>query len=142
MPSLDVEKLAEAVRRAAAGKPVAAVYLHGSHARGEATPLSDVDIAIVVNRPMDPHAQFDLGLEFAAAVNTALGTDATEALVINEAPLLFQGEVLTHGKLLYCADDDCRVTFETRVRSEYFDFLPAYEKMAAAFLEHVAKEGL
>ena len=47
MQAVDETLIAEAGRRPAASAPDAQVILFGSHARGEATPNSDVDILVV-----------------------------------------------------------------------------------------------
>jgi uncharacterized protein len=47
MPIVDEALIAEAGRRLAAAAPGSQVILFGSHARGEATPRSDVDFLIV-----------------------------------------------------------------------------------------------
>lgn len=142
MSSIDLDRLAEAARRAAQDEPVAAVYLHGSYARGQATPLSDLDIAVVLDEPMDPQEQFNLELRMASVIGNALNMDSTEVRVLNDAPLMFQGQALTDGKLLYCGNDEARVDFETRVLSEYLEFLPEHQKMCRAYIKQIAEEGL
>ncbi|HST68179.1 MAG TPA: nucleotidyltransferase domain-containing protein [Solirubrobacterales bacterium] len=47
MPIVDEALIAEAGRRLAAAAPDSQVILFGSHARGEATPRSDVDFLVV-----------------------------------------------------------------------------------------------
>ena len=62
--------------------------------------------------------------------------------VINSAPVLLRGEVVTHGRLLYARDEDSRIEFETRTRMEYFDFLPAAELYRKTFFENLRQRGL
>ena len=51
--------------------PVDAAYVHGSVARGTATPLSDVDIALLVAEPLPSHDRLRLELATQADIETA-----------------------------------------------------------------------
>ncbi len=132
-------RLAEVLAR----HPVTLAYLYGSAATGKMTPLSDVDIALVVDESRVAPAD-RLHLELAVGGQIADRCDIREAdvRVINHAPLMFRGEVVTFGILLYCRNDEARVEFETRTRSEYFDFLPLAEAVREAHLDYMLKRGL
>lgn len=71
------------------------VWLFGSFARGEATPDSDVDLAVLGPRPFDPVAIFDLGL----ALGVLSGRDV-DLVDLRRAPVVLKKEVLTGGKLV------------------------------------------
>jgi hypothetical protein len=53
--------------------------------------------------------------------------------LVNEAPLLVQGAVVTEGVLLYARREQERLAYETSTRSRYFDYLPDARAMAATF---------
>lgn len=128
-----VEYLQELLGRVLKDKPVAAAYLYGSAARGETTPLSDVDIGLLIRSPLSLLEKLDL--ELAVEVELAsLGCGRSEVRVVNEAPIALRGELVTEGILLYSADESERVDFETRARGEYFDFLPCLELIRAHYL--------
>jgi predicted nucleotidyltransferase len=113
-------------------RPVALAYLHGSQASGHATPLSDVDVAIVTEGEMPPRDRLRLELTLETALVAALGRDV-DVRVINHAPLAVRGKVVQTGVLLYVRDDTIRVNFETTVRDAYFDFLPVLRYHRAAY---------
>ncbi|NBQ13817.1 MAG: nucleotidyltransferase domain-containing protein, partial [Proteobacteria bacterium] len=46
----------QTLRRALPDRRVLGVWLYGSHARGQATPRSDVDLAVLADRRLDPLA--------------------------------------------------------------------------------------
>lgn len=70
------------------GQPdVLAAYLFGSSARSNATPLSDVDIAVLVPRGMTAEAAFDLRLALIDALQGLLHREAIDVVMLNEAPL-------------------------------------------------------
>jgi predicted nucleotidyltransferase len=123
--------------------PIVAAYLYGSVARGQATPLSDVDIGILVYQGENPQLEsIKFELEVEDLVVGKCGLRKAELRVINGAPILIRGQIVTEGLLLYCRDEDARVEFETRTRSEYFDFLPVAERLAKSHLKQIHLRGL
>lgn len=107
------------------------------------TLFSDVDIALVVDQDLafeHGRLQFELEIEDELAARCELSQ--ADVRVINTAPLLLRGEVVTHGQLLFARDENIRIEFETRTRMEYFDFLPAAELYRAAFFENLRQRGL
>lgn len=116
--------------------PVALAYLYGSVAAGRATPLSDVDIALVlVDGQYDPSKRLALELKIEDEIAQACGIGEIDVRAINDAPLMVRGEVVTNGILLFSRDEVFRVDFETSTRSEYFDFLPVAILHQKAYIE-------
>jgi len=141
--TLSLESLSVRVAEVMSPRPVALAYLFGSAATGQMTPFSDVDIALVVDQDQTfthGRLQFELEIEDELAARCELSQ--IDARVINAAPLLLRGEVVTHGRLLFARDEDVRIEFETRTRMEYFDFLPAARFHQAAFFENLRQRGL
>lgn len=126
--------------------PVKLAYLYGSTAIGQALPMSDVDIALVLYQTgsePDLSAQEQLQLEF--AVEIALehqGILKPDVRVIDYLALTFRGQVATHGIRLYSRDEVARVEFETRTWKEYLDFEPVRQMLHRALREQVQKHGL
>jgi predicted nucleotidyltransferase len=122
--------------------PVALAYLYGSEAAGRATPLSDVDIALVVfDKDHVPKSRLELELRVEEEIARICGIGNIDVRVMNDAPLMVRGEVVTSGILLYCRDEVFRVDFETSTRSEYFDFLPVAAMHRQAYFERLSKRG-
>lgn len=130
-----LENLREQLARILEEAPdVAAAYVFGSQARGQALPLSDLDLAFVLRkgfRPQDPLFAERLAARIASALGTSTEVDAH---IAEDLPLPVRGRVVTTGILLYERDPVRRVEFETSTRRLYFDFLP--------LLERDAREGL
>jgi|YNPNPStandDraft_1061719.scaffolds.fasta_scaffold96600_1 predicted nucleotidyltransferase len=124
------------------GYPINLAYLYGSAARSRATPLSDIDIALLANVELAPEQRLRLMLDVALAIEERCNLQEVDVRVINDAPLLLQGQVVTEGILLYARDEATRICFEVDTRMRYFDYLPVYERYMAEFLDNVRQKGL
>jgi uncharacterized protein len=62
---------------------VVAAYLFGSQARGDAGPLSDVDLAVWLNDQPEPRARLSRQLALSAEAGSLLGTDDVQLVVLN-----------------------------------------------------------
>lgn len=114
--------------------PVLFAYLYGSKAAGNATPLSDTDMALVCERDMSLREQLRLEMTMAAELTTSTG-ESCDVRVINNAPLTVKGPVVQTGILLYAKDDAKRIDFEATTRSLFFDFLPVIKLHRDAYLK-------
>jgi len=122
--------------------PIALAYLYGSEAAGQATPLSDVDIALIMtDGDYDPKSRLDLELQLEEEIGRICGISNVDIRVVNDAPLMVQGEVVTNGILLYSHDEVFRVEYETTTRSKYFDFLPIAGMHRQAYFERLIERG-
>lgn len=123
-------------------RPVLLAYVYGSVAEGCPTPLSDVDIALVLDPDceLDAYERFMLDLEIGAELEKSSGITTIDVRSINAAPLRVQGEVVTTGRLLYSKDEDFRVAYEVRTRKRYFDFQPVLKMMRDSYFAHLETE--
>jgi uncharacterized protein len=118
----DVDRrIAELVRGWAGDPDVAAVYLFGSRARGDAIPRSDVDLAIVLRDGLDPTARWRKRLHFSADAARHLRTDAVDVIVLDDAPTTVAHRVLAHGKILAETDPRRRTRVAERIMRQYLD---------------------
>ena len=107
-------------------------YLFGSHARGQAQPHSDIDVAVYID---DARAD-DTGYGYRASLTTdlmaGLGFNDVDVVVLNRAPPLLYHRVLRDGVRLLARDLRATTTREGRAVSRYCDFVPQLAKMEAA----------
>ena len=122
--------------------PVQLAYLYGSVARGEETPSSDVDIALVCDAETPPDQRLRLMLDVSTELSRRARIVEVDVRVINDAPLVFRGRVACEGVLLYARDKGQQIEFETRTRDEYFDYLPFHRRLQDAFLANVQEQGI
>lgn len=92
-------------------------YIFGSHARGEPGPLSDLDIAVFLDRRL---SVFNFRLHLMETVARALGADRFDLITLNDASVVLKYEVIRAGWVIK-EDKRRRVAFEVGVLREYLD---------------------
>lgn len=118
--------------------PVVAAYLFGSQASGTTTPLSDIDIAVLL----------EAGVASPGTVQAALISDLMPVLhrsdidvvILNGAPPLLKERAISRGQVIYCRDLLARLRFEVAARREYFDTQPLRDAQDQALLDRYAGE--
>lgn len=93
---------------------VAAVYLYGSEAQGTATAESDLDLAVLADRPLGAVARFDLAQQLAACA----GRDV-DLVDLRATPTVMQMQVLNTGRVVRDLDPAARRAFEVFVLASY-----------------------
>lgn len=94
-------------------------YLFGSLAKGNPTPLSDVDIAVFL-RPGVKSAENKL--ELLGRLIDILKTDEIDLVVLNTANLPLVMNILKNKKILVDNNPFVRHNFESLAMRKYFDF--------------------
>ncbi len=140
-------RLREVLPPVLARYPVDAAYVYGSVARGAVTPLSDVDIALLLTASLPPYERLKMELTIQGDIEAARevllhGLSSVDVRAINEAPLTVRGRIVQEGILIYERDRVRRIAFEVATRKRYFDFAPVARRLRDAFLQRVHREGL
>ena len=118
-------------------RPVQLAYLFGSQATGRTHAESDVDIAVLLDTSLTADERFAERLTLLGALSHLFGTDNVDVVVLNEASPLLAYEVLRHGVLLYCSDENTRVEFQVRALCAYEDTAPLRHLLAEAMVERL-----
>jgi len=121
---------------------VRVAYLFGSHAKGRVGPLSDVDIAVLLDGRLDKQERFDLRLKLINGVSSILKTDKLDVVVMNDAPLLLNYNIIREGRVLDSKDEAERVRFENHVLSRYLDRRYYDERHVKIGIERIAEKGI
>lgn len=124
-----VARLSEALEPRA---EILEAYLFGSHARGQARPGSDIDVAVYIDEERAEDGDWGYRAELATALMAALGEDDVDVVVLNRAPVLLYHRVLRDGVRLISRDLRATTARAGQALSRYFDFLPQFDKMDAA----------
>ena len=107
-------------------------YLFGSHARGQAQPHSDIDVAVYVDEEREAGRAWGYQAQLTTDLMVALGTNDVDVVVLNRASILLYHRVLRDGVRILSRDLRATTTRAGDALSRYFDFLPQMEKMDRA----------
>jgi len=114
-------------------------YLFGSHARGEAQPHSDLDVAVYIDEARADQGDYGYRARLTAQLMSGLGTNEVDVVVLNRAPPVLYHRVLRDGVRILSRDLSATTVREGRALSRYCDFVPQLGKMEAA--RHAALDG-
>lgn len=99
-------------------KNVLAVYLFGSQARGEKTPMSDLDLAVFLEK----------GSRKASAEVSSFSSPYVDVVVFNDAPPYLKYEIMKEGKPLFVRDKEKLEDEINFAIIEYLDHVPMYKR--------------
>ena len=135
-PLGELKQVQQALDRAFASHGVVLAYLYGSQARGDAGPLSDVDVAVLFGSDVTESERFNRLLHLIGALGSVFHRDDVYVVDLAESPPLLRHRVYYDGRLLYCADDAVRVRFETTALRDYVDTEPLRKIKRKYVLQH------
>jgi predicted nucleotidyltransferase len=116
-------------RRCAAVPGLVAAVVFGSVARGQATPWSDVDIAVLCEGVLP----LDEQLSLSADATSLLGRDV-DVVDLRRVPIALRGQAVREGRELAVANRDAWTSFVTFATLEWLDFAPTYYRAIEAEL--------
>lgn len=115
---------------------IACAYLFGSQATGKGSPMSDVDIAILLKDNAPKGRELIHEEDYLAyRIEEALQAKGVDLIELNRQGLIFVHNVLKDSKIIYDADPDFRVRFIAKVISDYCDFEPTLRFMNKYYFE-------
>ena len=124
---MDRNAVIQALAKHFQGAPeVAAVYLFGSVATGQARAGSDIDVGVLYRRT-PPATLLGQPYEHEAALSQHFGRPV-QIVVMNTAPPDLTHRILRDGVLVMEVDPSARIAFEVRARNAYFDLLPTLQR--------------
>lgn len=121
------EDLKKVVEYLSLERPIIAVYLFGSMAKGNATGKSDIDLGILLKEDFDFLADFDYKLRLMGKLRDITGK-TVDIIFINRADPILQYHIRKYGKVISEGDRIKRIEYEVQARKNYFDFLPMHKK--------------
>jgi len=90
------------------------IILYGSFAKGKARKDSDVDIAFLSDNKFSDYEIFMIGQGLA----DILGKDV-DLVDLSRSSTVFQTQVISTGKVIYCSNEKKRMLFEMTVLKKY-----------------------
>jgi predicted nucleotidyltransferase len=94
-------------------------YLFGGLAKGDAKPLSDVDIAVYLDEDVDC---IEAKLDILENLVDILNTDQIDLIVLNRSSLSLSMNVIKNNRLLVDKQPSIRHAHDSLVMRKYFDF--------------------
>lgn len=107
----DIKARLERVPRATCIVGLDTLWLFGSFARGEATPISDVDFAYLPASSLTGETRDRFDTELYSTIARTLGTDEFTLVDLSRAPAFFAWKVLQEGQVLSRANTLTAVKF-------------------------------
>jgi predicted nucleotidyltransferase len=130
--ALQVDELLRELTAWAQQQPdILALYLYGSHARGEASAMSDVDVAIFARDDLSREELWRLEDEWSVR-----WPEVVDIRVLNLAPLPFRYEVTAQGRRLWAADPGSVADVESLIWRKYWDVQPQLERDWERYVQH------
>ena len=120
-------------------KNINLAYLFGSYAKGRITPLSDVDVAVLLNDNIDPKVYFDIQTDLSDQLSSHLNREV-EVVILNRADLRLSYQVIRYGKIVFEKNRNMKANFERKALNIYFDLRPMFDFYEKELLERI-KEG-
>ena len=120
---------------------VVSAYLFGSHADGTAHRESDVDAAVVLDRRMLPSRaeRSRLAVELASELIAATHQNAVDVVVLDDVSPELAARVITHGRRLFCADEEADYVFGRTALLRHADLRPFLERTRRLKLRALAR---
>ena len=120
-------------------KNINLAYLFGSYAKGGITPLSDVDVAVLLNDKIDPKYYFDTQLDLSDQLSSYLEKEV-EVVILNRADPRLSYQVIKYGEIVFKKSLSLKADFERKALNKYFDLKPMFEFYEKKLYERI-KEG-
>lgn len=118
---------------------VVSAYLFGSHARGVSHSESDLDLGVLLDRSLHPHAQdrFEQRLRLISLLGSP-PDPAIDLVILNDVHPSLGRAVASGGKLLFCSDAEKNHQWVRDVQLMAADLDPFLDRMRRIKLEALA----
>lgn len=121
---------------------ITVAYLFGSRARGISGPLSDIDLAFLVESSLVNEQNYPYGYQ-AGLITELMGllkTNKLDAIILNDAPPLLKFQVIYHGEVIFSRSEKKRLSFHIKAFNEYQDVRPMLAVQHKYMLKRLARD--
>ena len=129
--AMDFTPLEQCLRR---HPEIIAAYVFGSAVSGKLTPMSDIDVALVLREQIPFARELEISSALLDVVQKNFKREGDIRFLNRVRDLPFLHEVLSTGKLIYEAERDLHRAYVARIVIAYLDFLPFFKKAVHNYL--------
>ncbi|MGM0365292.1 MAG: type VII toxin-antitoxin system MntA family adenylyltransferase antitoxin [Actinomycetota bacterium] len=98
-------------------------FVFGSAVKGKQTRLSDIDIAVLLDKSICRGDYNRARLNIMDRLGRLVKNKPVDVAILNNASPLLAQLAVTRGRVIFCKDDDLRVNFQVRTLKEFDDAL-------------------
>lgn len=132
--SIDYDALIDEAKRI---PEVLTLYVVGSAAVGQRTPVSDFDFAVWVDPKSESVKRRRIQLDLIERFSRVLSDDRVDVVILNDAPGSHQYHLLKSGRILFSTDDALRAGLQSGAVARYLDWLPAQRYLQEALINRI-----
>lgn len=119
----EILKNITAIKKIFGKEKVVLAFVFGSTVKKTFNKLSDLDLAVVLDKSIQPSRYEEIRLSLLDQLSRLLkGKPLDMAILNNSSPLLTQ-MVISRGKIIFCRSEDFRVNFQSQVLQRFDDTL-------------------
>lgn len=102
-------------------------FLFGSIAKDKTTAISDIDIAVMLDKSKIDETKTPYGYkaELLAKLISVLSYNEIDLIILNDAPLLLKHRIVQSGREIYTKDEKLGAEFRVKVMEQFLDLKPA-----------------
>ena len=134
---MNIEEYKQQLDQLFVAHDVVLAYLFGSQAEEKAGPLSDVDIAVLLEPQVPRERWFDTQLDLIGELTSLFHRNDVDVVILNQATPVLAYEVVCSGQVLYEAEPGTRVDYEVAALRRYADTKPLRQLQDRRLLERV-----
>jgi len=114
---------------------VVLAFIFGSTVKGKITKLSDLDIAVFLDKKVKPNKYQQIRLSLLDELGKIIKDKPLDIIVLNDCSPLLAQMAITKGKVIYCPNENLKVDLQVQsLKNEEFT------KFAFYFLKFLEKE--
>lgn len=122
LPPDILKKIPKLVKTLEKCDDIIALYFFGSLATGKLKPLSDLDIALLLNGHMNRDKLYSRELDLISLIGEELRTEEFDLIILNTAPMRFAHQIFKSGKRIFVRDQKKLADFQEQIIKKYIDF--------------------
>ncbi len=119
-------------------REVIVTYLFGSYARGNQNKLSDIDLAVLVDKNNIKQEIFKYRIELISDLISLLKMNKLDVIILNDAPPLLAHRIVQDGIIINNKDNYKKIKYEVTALKKYIDTKPIRKIQKKYFKQRIS----